>query len=232
MSKILELCKKCKYCGNDFRSSNRRRTYCSDECFEQSIKDRQKKYGKDNKKEIYGRRTTCKYCDKKFKMEELKERCCNNKDCIEAKKREKNKLYKKKYYNKNIKKTTKLFKKRILEKNRTYRKTHKEIVNKRHSLIAKEKRQWVEEIKKKYKCSKCNEDRWVCLEFHHKNPKDKKFTVAESISKGYGKKSILAEIEKCIVLCSNCHQHFHYLKRNVEEWKPTKEWLNNKDIFK
>ena len=231
MSIIESLTKKCKFCEDDFRSSRERRTYCSDECFDGSVKKRQKKYGKDNKKEIYERRTICKYCNDKFKMEELKKRCCNNEDCLKKKKEEKRKEAQKKYYN-TIKKTTRKSKKKDAETSRRYRQTHVAEINKRSRVLKKEKREWVNSLKKKKICSKCGEDRWFCLEYHHTNPENKKFTIAESISKGYGKKSILKEIEKCMLLCGNCHEHFHYLERETVGWEPSEKWLNNKDIYK
>ena len=111
MSIVQELMKHCKYCVKEFRSSRKRRIYCSNECFENFQRDRRRKYSQDNKEAIYKRRTTCKYCDNKFKMKELKERCCDNKECLEKKKEEKSREAKRKYYNKNIKRTTKKFKK-------------------------------------------------------------------------------------------------------------------------
>lgn len=232
MGIIENLTKKCKFCGNNFKSSKKRRVYCSDECFDGSVKERQRKYSKDNNEKIYKRRTTCKYCSSKFKIEELKERCCDNKNCLNKKREEKRKFAQKKYYNKNIKKSTKKFKKKDAENSRNYRKTHGAEINKRDRARKKEKREWVNSLKKKKICGKCNEDRWFCLEYHHINPENKKFTIAESISKGYGKESILKEIEKCILLCGNCHEHFHYLERKIKNWQPSEEWLNNRDLFK
>jgi len=232
MSIIESLTKKCKFCGNNFRSTKKRRTYCSDECFDGSIKERQKKYSKDNKKEIYHRRTTCKYCNGKFKMEEIKERCCDDEDCLKKKKEKKRKESQKKYYNKNIKKTTNKFKKNDSKNSRNYRRTHSEEINKRERARKKEKREWVNNLKKEKKCNKCGESRWFCLEYHHINPENKKFTIANSISGGYGKESILKEIDKCILMCGNCHEHLHHLEREIENWKPSVCWLNNREIFK
>ena len=232
MNGIKNLMKDCKYCGEEFRSSKERRVYCSDECFENFQRDRRRKYSQDNKEAIYKRRTTCKYCGNKFKMEELKERCCINEECIEKKKEEKIREAKRKYYNKNIKRKTKKFKKQDSERSRQYRIENAEEINKRDRCRKKEKREWVNNLKKGKKCSKCDEDRWFCLEYHHRDPYEKEFTVAECISCGYGKETILNEIEKCILLCGNCHEHFHHLQREDKGWQPSKEWLNNKEIYK
>lgn len=232
MNNIEKLMKKCRYCGNDFRSSREKRRYCSEECFENFQKERRREYSQKNKDVIYKRRTTCKYCGNKFNMKELKERCCNSELCIKEKEKEKNRIAKRKYYNKHIKPTTNKFKKRDAENSRNYRRTHTEEINKRDSARKKEKREWINSLKNGKKCLKCGEDRLFCLVYHHKDPKEKDFTISQCISYGYGKERIVKEIEKCVLLCSNCHHHLHYLQREIEGWEPSEEWLNNKDIFK
>ena len=55
-------------------------------------------------------------------------------------------------------------------------------------------------------CSNCSETDWRCLDFHHVNPQDKDDSVTQLVVNGNSKKRILKEIEKCIVLCANCHR--------------------------
>lgn len=52
--------------------------------------------------------------------------------------------------------------------------------------------------------AKCNR----ALEFHHLNPKTKSFGIS---FKGYTRswKTVKAELDKCILVCSNCHQEIH-----------------------
>ncbi|MEK7113045.1 MAG: hypothetical protein AAB875_07085, partial [Patescibacteria group bacterium] len=57
-------------------------------------------------------------------------------------------------------------------------------------------------------CQRCSENDPVCLDYHHMN-KDKTFIIAEGIRKGLPILSILIEIEKCILLCANCHRKEH-----------------------
>ena len=46
---------------------------------------------------------------------------------------------------------------------------------------------------------------------------EKENIVARMISNNYTLDSVFDEIEKCIVLCANCHREFHYLnKRNPD----------------
>jgi len=58
----------------------------------------------------------------------------------------------------------------------------------------------------------CGESYAGCLDFHHKNPEEKANTVSDLVAKGYGKETILREIEKCVVLCKNCNAKIHERK--------------------
>lgn len=58
------------------------------------------------------------------------------------------------------------------------------------------------------KCICCGYNKYEgALEFHHKDPKEKDFQLGTSRSKAYNK--MLAEAEKCILVCSNCHKEIH-----------------------
>ena len=57
-------------------------------------------------------------------------------------------------------------------------------------------------------CVKCGEDRKCSIDFHHIDPTVK---VVNLSSPSVGKSVILEEVKKCICLCKNCHQEFHYL---------------------
>ena len=46
------------------------------------------------------------------------------------------------------------------------------------------------------------------FDFHHKNPETKSFTIAEKNSASWGAR--VNELDKCVLLCSNCHREFHY----------------------
>lgn len=60
----------------------------------------------------------------------------------------------------------------------------------------------------KDKCRKCGITNKLCLQFHHE--KDKKYDISHMISGGYSIKYIQNEINKCIILCANCHRKEHY----------------------
>jgi len=66
-------------------------------------------------------------------------------------------------------------------------------------------REYLNDFKKKSKCIECGYENPVALQFHHKNPKEKKYTISLMVSQGYPIESIEKEIEKCDILCANCH---------------------------
>ena len=45
------------------------------------------------------------------------------------------------------------------------------------------------------------------LQFHHVHPEDKKFTVSSALGSPW--KKIKQEIDKCVLVCSNCHIEIH-----------------------
>ena len=51
----------------------------------------------------------------------------------------------------------------------------------------------------------------AALQFHHIDPKNKKFGITEAIKSKIKvtKQEILEEIEKCILVCANCHFEIH-----------------------
>ena len=58
------------------------------------------------------------------------------------------------------------------------------------------------------KCKICNYDRCVsALEFHHLEPSKKDFTLSQSMNIAWDK--IKEELDKCILVCANCHREIH-----------------------
>jgi len=63
-------------------------------------------------------------------------------------------------------------------------------------------------------CAICGYDKCdYSLDFHHSNPEDKKFSL--HIRNFRRKKSLdyIAELNKCILLCRNCHGEINELER-------------------
>ena len=70
-------------------------------------------------------------------------------------------------------------------------------------------RKWLQSIKEKLSCSKCDEKRWWVLDFHHLDKKDKYEDISVLTKLGSIKK-LMTELEKCVILCANCHRKTHY----------------------
>jgi hypothetical protein len=70
----------------------------------------------------------------------------------------------------------------------------------------------VNKIKERYgeKCSICGYSKcYEALDFHHLNPQDKEEGPAILIHKSYDLQEIFQELDKCILVCSNCHREIH-----------------------
>lgn len=67
----------------------------------------------------------------------------------------------------------------------------------------------LEQYKNSRCCEYCGETHQACLEFHHKDPAEKKYTIARMMT-SYVWEHILKEITKCLLLCANCHKKKHW----------------------
>lgn len=65
------------------------------------------------------------------------------------------------------------------------------------------------------KCERCPESEPCCLDFHHRDPSQKKFEVANAVSQNRTFKRVMEEIDKCMVLCANCHRKQHHKERQA-----------------
>jgi transposase len=67
-------------------------------------------------------------------------------------------------------------------------------------------------------CVSCGYDKDItALEFHHKNPQEKEINPSKMLNKSWD--FIKNELDKCILLCSNCHREEHSIinKRKKQE---------------
>ena len=85
-----------------------------------------------------------------------------------------------------------------------------------HSKYVKRKYQErkgaIGEVKASIGCAKCGDTRSYVLDFHHKDPSIKDANIARMTSNKNRLEDIQKEIDKCVVLCSNCHREFHHLE--------------------
>jgi hypothetical protein len=85
-----------------------------------------------------------------------------------------------------------------------HKEEHLENVKVRKYKFRQEVRQYVWDYLSAHPCSECGEADPIVLEFHHLRGKDK--AVSELVGAGWSIQRVQAEIDKCIVLCANCHR--------------------------
>lgn len=131
------------------------------------------------------------------------------------------KLYFKEYYQKNknkLKANIEKWQSKNKDKVRLYKRKHKS--QKREILT-----NYINNFKASSKCTKCNENTVCCLEFHHRDKKQKIQNINKFIASGSSIESLKNEINKCDILCSNCHRKTHFYK------KPTDRTLKFKFVY-
>lgn len=102
---------------------------------------------------------------------------------------------------------------------------NKEKVKIRHKNRQEERALFIDNIASKYGCQNPN-CKWKhnffgILDFHHFNPCEKTKELAKMKSYSYNK--IIEEINKCVVLCKNCHALAHSGKIIITESMKCKE---------
>jgi len=76
----------------------------------------------------------------------------------------------------------------------------------RRRIWKKQAHEYIIEYLKTHHCTKCGITNPMVLEFHHRDSKTKKMDVGAMLSGGWPFEMIKKEIEKCDVLCANCHR--------------------------
>lgn len=68
------------------------------------------------------------------------------------------------------------------------------------------RRKMVADLKVARGCRECGYNQHPeALHFHHRDPATKEFQIARAIGQATAMHKILAEIDKCDILCANCH---------------------------
>ncbi|MGI8669633.1 MAG: hypothetical protein ACR2J3_07260 [Aridibacter sp.] len=85
-------------------------------------------------------------------------------------------------------------------------------VNLCSACVSKQRRRKIKRKAVEYKggkCQKCGYNKCVgAMDFHHINPDEKDFTISGNSGKW---EKIKKELDKCDLLCKNCHAELHYL---------------------
>ena len=143
------------------------------------------------KPKTYGLKTWCKTCRKDYRKE--------NSATLAQRKRQ--------YYLDNHEE--------ICRKNRHRRRKNRQKINAQNKgRMVKLKQKFVELAGQK--CQRCGYDEFNSgLEFHHIDPESKDSTPTKVIYSG-DFDAAYSELDKCALLCRNCHQAFH-----ADEWDAT-----------
>ena len=68
-----------------------------------------------------------------------------------------------------------------------------------------ERKQWLDRIKQRTPCMDCGGSfPPECMDFDHRDPSSKRMPVSKAVEKSW--KTLLEEIEKCDLVCANCHR--------------------------
>ena len=88
---------------------------------------------------------------------------------------------------------------------------HKEVYKARaasnNKMYKNRNRDYINDYKRSSGCHFCGENEPVALDFHHID--HKKQNVSRMCNSSISLEAIKIEIEKCVVLCSNCHRKLH-----------------------
>lgn len=105
-----------------------------------------------------------------------------------------------KYYSEN--------KEKCLAKNKKWREDNKEYIKEKQKE-QKRKRKLESILYLGGKCSNCKQEFHPAIfEFHHRDPKTKEKDPSKMLSLSW--KKITEELDKCDLLCANCHRLIHH----------------------
>lgn len=111
------------------------------------------------------------------------------------------KVNQKKYYENN--------REAIMKRTSEYSKLNREVNRKATKKFRSKKYKEFIEFKRTLSCSICGNNDFRCLDFHHKDPENKENSISNIYHSTIKFKE---ELEKCDVLCANCHRIHHYEK--------------------
>jgi hypothetical protein len=101
------------------------------------------------------------------------------------------------------------YREHVKKKAREWRKAHPEKKRKGDSKRRALAKAFVREYLRTHPCIDCGESEIACLDFDHRDPKKKRYCIGAGVASGILPESIIEEIEKCDVRCSNCHRKKH-----------------------
>ena len=100
------------------------------------------------------------------------------------------------------------------------REKHLEDVKERKKAARIFAREYVWDYLTTHPCIHCGESDPRVLEFHHRNEKEKESTISHMVGEGLSVGRLQQEIDKCDVLCGNCHKKLTMNERG--HWRSRK----------
>jgi hypothetical protein len=100
-----------------------------------------------------------------------------------------------------------------LRASKDYYARNRESIRSKQEQVQQEIRTWFRQYKKNIACIRCGEHNAACLHFHHRNRSEKVRNVGYNVYAAKSLEKFIQELEKCDVLCANCHMIEHW-----EEW--------------
>lgn len=99
--------------------------------------------------------------------------------------------------------------KKVKKQKRRYYKKHPEKLSKYNRMRHQKRINYIQDYKLSKGCSVCGYNKCAeALDFHHTGS-NKNFRIALSIGKNKSLEEIKREMDKCIILCANCHREKH-----------------------
>ena len=72
------------------------------------------------------------------------------------------------------------------------------------------------------KCERCGYDKCPdAFDFHHLDPSKKEFNI-NGATFPRSMEKIMVELEKCVMLCANCHREIHYEQNRLKDMERAK----------
>lgn len=90
--------------------------------------------------------------------------------------------------------------------NSSYARYKNKVIANNHAR-QRETRALLLEYKQAHGCNLCLERSVVCLDFHHLDPSQKDFQLSSVSTQCWER--VLEEVNKCILVCKNCHAKIH-----------------------
>jgi hypothetical protein len=91
-----------------------------------------------------------------------------------------------------------------------YYRRHKLLYLQKNRLRKRTARNYLANLKRARSCTVCGESDFRCLDFHHSSGLEKVAGLSQLATDGAAINRLDQELEKCVVLCKNCHAKEHF----------------------